>query len=107
MHERDIERVRVCAVGPDTERHAWATDPAEPLVTNTIARITTRGGMEGVAGAMSVNELCFSSAVAETMRPMVPHLIGASALDRGSLSCATPRPTRTVSHGRKCDRCRP
>ena len=85
MHEHDIERVRVYAVGPETERYTWATDHAEQFVTNTIARITTRGGMEGVAGAMSVNEFCFSSAVAETMRPMVPHLIGASALDRESL----------------------
>ena len=85
MHEHEIERVRVYAVGPETERYTWATDHAEQFVTNTIARITTRGGMEGVAGAMSVNEFCFSSAVAETMRPMVPHLIGASALDRESL----------------------
>ena len=85
MHEHEIERVRVYAVGPETERYTWATDHAEQFVTNTIARITTRGGTEGVAGAMSVNEFCFSSAVAETMRPMVPHLIGASALDRESL----------------------
>ena len=85
MHEHEIERVRVYAVGPETERYTWSTDHAEQFVTNTIARITTRGGMEGVAGAMSVNEFCFSAAVAETMRPMVPHLIGASALDRESL----------------------
>ena len=61
MHEHEIERVRVYAVGPETERYTWATDHAEQFVTNTIARITTRGGMEGVAGAMSVNEFCFSS----------------------------------------------
>ncbi len=85
MSELDIERVRIYAVGPETERYTWATDHTEQFVTNTIARITTKGGLEGAAGAMSVNEFGFSAAVAETMRPMVPHLIDASALDRESL----------------------
>jgi L-alanine-DL-glutamate epimerase-like enolase superfamily enzyme len=85
MSDLDIERVRVYAVGPDTKRYTWATDHSEQFVTNTVARITTKGGLEGVAGAMSVNEFGFSAAVAETMRPMVPHLVGASPLDREAL----------------------
>jgi len=78
----EIERVQVYAVGPETERYTWATNHTAQYVTNTIARITTRGGLEGVAGAMTVTEFGFSAAVAETMRRMLPLLIGASPLER-------------------------
>ena len=85
MSELDIERVRIYAVGPETERYTWATDHTEQFVTNTIARITTKGGLEGVAGAMSVSEYGFTSAVAETMRRLLHHVVGASPLDREAI----------------------
>jgi len=77
--------VQVYAVGPETERYTWATNHTAQYVTNTIARITTKGGLEGVGGAMSVTEFGFSAAVAETMRSMLPLLIGASPLERERL----------------------
>lgn len=82
MKDLEIERVQVYAVGPETERYTWATNHTQQYVTNTIARITTKGGLEGVAGAMSVTEFGFSAAVAETMRRMLPLLIGATPFDR-------------------------
>src|SRR6266404_4871044 len=85
MKDLEIERVQVYAVGPETERYTWATNHTAQYVTNTIARITAKGGLEGVAGAMSVTEFGFSAAVAETMRSMLPLLIGASPLDRERL----------------------
>lgn len=54
-------------------------------MTHTIVRVFTKGGLEGVAGAISFSEYGFSSAVAETLRRMVPDLLGASALNREAL----------------------
>jgi L-alanine-DL-glutamate epimerase-like enolase superfamily enzyme len=85
MNDLEIERVQVYAVGPETKRYTWATDHTEQFVTNTIARITTKGGLEGIGGAMSMSEFGFSAGVAETMRVMAPRLIGASPLDRESI----------------------
>lgn len=85
MDELEIERVQVYAVGPETERFTWAKAHTAQYVTNTIVRITTKGGLEGVGGAMSVTEFGFSTAVAETVRRMLPLVIGASPLDREKL----------------------
>jgi len=85
MKDLEIERVQVYAVGPETERYTWATNHTAQYVTNTIARITTKGGLEGVGGAMSVTEFGFTSAVAETMRSMLPLVVGATPLDRERL----------------------
>jgi len=85
MKDLEIERIQVYAVGPETERFTWATNHTAQHVTNTIIRITTRGGLEGIAGAMFVTEFGFTAAVAETVRRMLPLLIGASPLDRERL----------------------
>ena len=85
VNDLEIERVQVYAVGPDTERYTWSLDHTEQFVTSTIVRITTRGGVEGIGGAMSVNEYGFTSAVAETMRHMLPKLVGAAVSDREAL----------------------
>jgi len=85
MKDLEIERVSVHVVGPETERHAWASDMHTQYMTNTIVRLTTRGGLEGVAGVSSFTEFGFDRAVAETLRPMLPHLIGASPHSREAL----------------------
>ena len=80
-----IDRISVYAVGPKTERYTWASDMSEQYMTNNIVRIHTRGGLEGIGGAASYTEHAFDRAVAETMRPMLPPLLGASPLDREAL----------------------
>jgi L-alanine-DL-glutamate epimerase-like enolase superfamily enzyme len=85
LEDLEIERIKVYAVGPETERYTWAKNHTPQYVTNTIARLFTRSGLEGVAGAMSVTEFGFSAAVAETMRRMLPFLIGKTPLDRDTL----------------------
>ena len=85
MHDLTIERIDVYAVGPKTERYAWASDMSEQYMTNNIVRIHTRGGLEGIGGAASYTEYAFDRAVAETMRPMLRPLLGASPLDRAAL----------------------
>jgi L-alanine-DL-glutamate epimerase-like enolase superfamily enzyme len=85
MKDLEIDRIEVYAVGPETARYRWVWNMAEQFMTNTIIRVFTKGGLEGVAGAISFSEHGFSSAVAETLRRMLPDLIGASPLDREAL----------------------
>ena len=82
MDDLTIERIGVYAVGPKTERYMWASDMSEQYMTNNIVRVHTRGGLEGIGGAASYTEHGFDRAVAETMRPMLWPLLGASPLDR-------------------------
>ena len=85
MHDLEIDRIEVYAVGPETARYRWAWNMAEQFMTNNIIRVFTKGGLEGVAGAISFSEHGFSSAVAETLRRMVPDLLGATPLEREAL----------------------
>ena len=85
MQDLEIERIKVYAVGPETQRFTWAKNHTAQYVTNTVARVITKGGLEGVGGAMSVTEFGFSTAVAETMRSMLPLVVGATPYDRERL----------------------
>lgn len=85
MKSLEIDRIEVFAVGPEVARYRWVWNMAEQFMTHTILRVYTKGGLEGVAGAISFSEHGFSSAVAETLRRMVPDLIGASPLEREAL----------------------
>lgn len=85
MSDLEIERVQVYAVGPETPRYAWAEGMPEQFMTNTIVRLTTRGGLEGVGAASSYSEIGFDRAVAETMRHLVPHVLDATPLQREAL----------------------
>jgi L-alanine-DL-glutamate epimerase-like enolase superfamily enzyme len=92
MRDLEIERVQVYAVGPETTRYTWASDMAEQFMTHNVIRITTRGGLEGVAGAASYTDRDFDRSVAETLRPLLPALAGESAAERERLR------TRLQSH---------
>ncbi|MBI1892683.1 MAG: mandelate racemase/muconate lactonizing enzyme family protein [Candidatus Rokubacteria bacterium] len=85
MKDLEIERVQVYAVGPETERYAWASDMGEQFMTNNIVRITTRGGLEGVGASNSFTEHGYDRSVAETLRPLLPPLIGACPLEREAI----------------------
>jgi L-alanine-DL-glutamate epimerase-like enolase superfamily enzyme len=85
MKDLTIERAEVHVVGPETKRLAWAHDMPEQYMTNTILRLRTRGGLEGIAGAPSYTDYAFDRAVAENLRPLLPKLIGASPADREAI----------------------
>ena len=85
MSDLEIERVQVYAVGPETTRYTWASDMADQFMTHNVIRITTRGGLEGIAAAASYTDHDFDRSVAETLRPLLPSLIGTSALAREHL----------------------
>ncbi len=85
MKDMEIDRVRVYAVGPEIPRYAWASDMPEQYMTNNIVRITTRGGLEGIAGAIVFTDFGYTSAIAETIRRMVPFTIGETPFERETL----------------------
>ncbi len=85
MRDLAIDRIEVIVVGPETQRYAWAQGMSEQFMTNTILKVTTRGGLQGVAGAPSFSSYDFDCSVAETLRAMLPPLIGQSPLDREAI----------------------
>jgi L-alanine-DL-glutamate epimerase-like enolase superfamily enzyme len=85
MKDLSIDRIEVYAVGPEVARYRWVWNMAEQFMTNTVIRLFTRGGLEGIAGAISFSEYGFSSAVAETLRRMAPDLLGQTPLEREAL----------------------
>ena len=68
MKDMEIDRIRVYAVGPEIPRYAWASDMPEQYMTNNIVRITTKGGLEGFAGAIVFTDFGYTTAIAETIR---------------------------------------
>src|SRR5215813_932806 len=85
MKDLTIERAEVFVVGPETPRYAWASDMSEQFMANTILRLTTRGGLEGVAGAAMCTTHAFDLSVGDTLRYLLPAIMGASPLEREAL----------------------
>jgi L-alanine-DL-glutamate epimerase-like enolase superfamily enzyme len=72
-------------VGPETERYAWALEMPAQFMSNTILKLTTAGGLEGVAGAAMCSSHAFDRSVAETLRYLLPEVMGRTALEREAL----------------------
>jgi L-alanine-DL-glutamate epimerase-like enolase superfamily enzyme len=85
MRDLVVERAEVFVVGPPTERYAWSESMSEQFMANTVLRLTTRGGLEGVAGAAMCSSHEFDRSVAETLRYLLPEVMGRSALEREAL----------------------
>lgn len=98
MSDLTIDRIQVYVVGPDAQRYAWADDMPEQFMSNTILRLTTRGGLEGIAGAASCTDFVFDRAVAEALRPLLPRVLGATPREREALWHRL-RPLNTPIHG--------
>ena len=77
-----IERVEVLAVAPQVQRFTWSHDIPEQHMTNTIVRIQTDEGVEGVGGVSNYTSFDFDRYTAETMRHMLPALVGQDPLQR-------------------------
>jgi L-alanine-DL-glutamate epimerase-like enolase superfamily enzyme len=85
MKDLVIDRAEVFVVGPDTERYIWAEGMSEQFMTNTIVRLTTKGGAVGIAGAAMINPHHFDRSVGETLRFLLPDVIGRNALAREAI----------------------
>jgi L-alanine-DL-glutamate epimerase-like enolase superfamily enzyme len=77
-----IDRVEVLAVAPPVQRFTWSHDLPEQFMTNTLVRIYTDEDLEGVGGVSNYTSYAFDRYTAETLRHMIPVLIGKDPLNR-------------------------
>lgn len=80
-----IEHVEVYACTPPVRGSTWTPEQPEPCTTHTFIRITTRDGVVGSAATDAYTSHHRDAVLAETLRDMIPDLIGRSALDREAL----------------------
>lgn len=80
--ELEIDRAEVFVVGPPTERYAWAEGMPPQFMCNTILKLTTRGGLEGIAGAVMCSSHAFDRSIAETLRWQLPDVMGRTTHER-------------------------
>ena len=77
-----ITRVEVRAVAPEVQRFTWSFDLPEQYMTNTIVRLITDDGLEGVGGVSNYTSYGFDRYTSETIRHLAPVLIGRDPLER-------------------------
>ncbi len=77
-----ITRVEVQTVAPPVDRFTWSDDLPDQYSTNTIVRIYTDQGIEGVAGVWNATSFDFERYTAEAIRHLAPILIGKDPLLR-------------------------
>ena len=80
-----IDRVEVMVVGPQVQRFTWSHDLPEQYMTNTVVRIFSDDGVEGFGGVSNYTSYAHDRYTAETLRHLVPALIGRDPLDREAL----------------------
>ena len=80
-----IENVEVRVVGPSVQRYTWSHDLPEQYMTNTIVRIRTNDGAEGIGGVSNYTSHDFDRYTAETLRHMIPLLLGADPVQREAI----------------------
>lgn len=80
-----IERVEVRVVAPEVQRYTWSHDLPEQYMTNTVVRIFTDAGVEGVAGVSNYTSFQFDRYTAETLKHLLPIVIGKDPLNREAL----------------------
>ena len=85
MTDMTIERAEVVAMGPPVDRLAWALDMPGQYMTGIYLRLTTRDGVQGCAAAASYSDFGYETSVLETLRPLLPHVLGRNALAREAI----------------------
>lgn len=77
-----IKKVDIFVTGDETqERPRWASYLDDIFTTNTIVRITTEDGFQGIGGVITYTENHFDLSLGETIRLYMPKLLGQSAMD--------------------------
>jgi L-alanine-DL-glutamate epimerase-like enolase superfamily enzyme len=82
MKDLKIDRAEVFVVGPDVERYTWAEGMTGQYMANIILRLTTAGGLEGIAGAAMITPHGFDRSVGETLRWLLPDVMGLTPAER-------------------------
>lgn len=77
-----IARIEAWALGPDVERFRYTSFSDEVFTTTTLLRVTDADGLWGVGAYDSDTFGMGDRAPLETLRPLVPRLLGRDAADR-------------------------
>ncbi|HAB11817.1 MAG TPA: hypothetical protein DCE47_09020, partial [Planctomycetaceae bacterium] len=80
-----ITRIEVRTVAPEVQRFTWSFDLPEQFMTNTVVKIETDTGVEGVAGVSNYTSYDFDRYTAETIRHLAPVLIGRDPRERDQI----------------------
>lgn len=80
-----INRVEVRVVAPSVERYTWSYDLPEQFMTNTIVRVFTNDGVEGIGAISNYTSYDFDRYTAEVLRHLVPILIDKDPMQRETL----------------------
>ena len=80
-----ITRVEVRSVAPEVQRFTWSFDLPEQFTTNTIVKIETDAGIDGVGATSNYTSYDFDRYTAETIRHLAPILVGRDPLKRDQL----------------------
>ncbi|ARD47943.1 hypothetical protein SporoP37_07170 [Sporosarcina sp. P37] len=82
MKKLEIADVQVYVVETPEAKYKTSSHYSDLTITNTIVRIRTKDGYEGCGGAISWTEGNADLSLAESIRHLLPFLIGKSALQR-------------------------
>ena len=77
-----IARLEAFALGPDVERFRYTSFSDEVYTTTTLVRITDADGVTGIGAYDSDTFGMWDRAPIETLRPLLPRLLGRDADDR-------------------------
>lgn len=82
MRNERIDRAEVFVVGPPVERYTWAEGMTGQYMVNIVLRLTAQSGLEGIAGAAMITSNDFDRSVGETLRFLLPDVIGETPAER-------------------------
>ena len=77
-----ITKVEIRTVAPPVDRFTWSDDLPDQYSTNTVVRLYTDEGIEGVAGVWNATSFDFERYTAEAIRHLAPILLGKDPLLR-------------------------
>ncbi|MDE2706074.1 MAG: hypothetical protein OXI35_13475, partial [Gemmatimonadota bacterium] len=77
-----ITKVEIRTIAPPVDRFTWSDDLPDQYSTNTVVRIYTDEGVEGVAGVWNATSFDFERYTAESIRHLAPILLGKDPLLR-------------------------
>lgn len=80
-----IGRIEAWALGPDVERFRYTSHSDEVYTTTTLVRITDTDGVAGVGAYDSDTFGMWDRGPIETLRPLLPRLLGREAEDRDGI----------------------
>ena len=80
-----IEKIEIFVIGPEDKHYTWSEDIPEIYQTNTIIRMFTDSNIIGEAAVWNATYFDYDKYTAESLKHLLPILIGKDPLDRESI----------------------